>query len=146
VRILVLSSHCDEFTVYRAEKARVHGFVDKNTNTVESLKEAISKVVRGKTYFSESFLRIKAARHSNTASFDKVLTDRERSILALIGEPLSDAEVSVRLGISIDTAQKHRFNILRKLGLQTTPELIRYARIHGFTLSVQPDDSGALLP
>ena len=146
VRILVLSSHCDDYTVFRAEKARVQGFVDKNTNTVATLKEAISTVAQGKTYFSESFLRIKAARHNNTSSFDKLLTDRERSILSLIGEPLSDAEVGSRLGISIETAQKHRFNILRKLGLNTTHELMRYARVHGFTLTAQQGDSGALLP
>lgn len=146
VRVLVLSSHCDDYTVFRAEKAHVQGFVDKNTNTVATLKEAINTVAHGKTYFSESFLRIKAARHSDTSSFDKLLTDRERSILSLIGEPLSDAEVGTRLGISLETAQKHRFNILRKLGLRSTHELMRYARTHGFTLSARQGDSGALLP
>ncbi|MDB6170323.1 MAG: two component transcriptional regulator, LuxR family [Verrucomicrobia bacterium] len=146
VKILVLSSHCDDYTVFRAEKARVQGFVDKNTNTVASLKEAITTVAQGRTFFSETFLRIKAERHSNTASFDKLLTDRERGILILIGEPLNDMEVAARLGITIDTAQKHRFNILRKLGLQSTAELMRYARTHGFTLSASQDGSGALLP
>jgi two-component system response regulator NreC len=146
LRVLVLSSHCDEYTVYRAEKARVHGFVDKNTNTVAVLKEAITAVAAGKTYFSDTFQRIKEKRQRNSASFDKILTDRERGILSLLGEPLTDAEVATRLGISIETAQKHRFNILRKLGLHTTPELMRYARKHGFTLSAPQGGPGALLP
>jgi DNA-binding NarL/FixJ family response regulator len=146
VRVLVLSSHCDDFTVYRAEKARVHGFVDKNTNTIETLKTAVAAVAQGRTYFSESFLRIKDARFQNTRSFDKLLTDRESAILTMIGEPLSDAEIAARLEISTGTVEKHRFNILRKLGLQTTAELGRYAREHGFTLSAPPGDSGALLP
>ena len=145
-RILVLSSHCDDYTVFRAEKSRVQGFVDKNTNTVTSLKAAITAVGQGKTYFSEAFLRIKAARHSDAQSFDKLLTDRERAILSLIGEPLNDSEIATRLGIAIETAEKHRFNILRKLGLPTTTELARYAREHGFTLTARPGDSGALLP
>lgn len=146
VRILVLSSHCDDYTVFRAEKARVQGFVDKNTNTVLTLKDAITAVGAGKTYFSETFLRIKAARHNDTLSFDKVLTDRERLILTLIGEPLSNAEISERLGIARETVEKHRFNILRKLGLQSTPELTRYARAHGFTLAASRGGSDALLP
>lgn len=146
VRILVLSSHCDEYTVFRVEKSRVQGFVDKNTNTVLVLKTAITAVGSGKVYFSETFQRIKAARHSNPHSFDKLLTDRERAILALVGEPLSDREIAARLGIATGTVEKHRFNLLTKLGLQTTTELARYAREHGFTLVVPKDDGGALLP
>jgi two-component system response regulator NreC len=146
VRVLVLSSHCDEYTVFRVEKARVQGFVDKNTNTVAILKAAIAAVGQGRTYFSETFLRIKAARHTNPQSFDKLLTDRERAVLALIGEPQSDREIAVRLGISAETVEKHRFNLLGKLGLQTTTELARYAREHGFTLVVPRAGTDALLP
>ena len=146
VRILVLSSHCDDYTVFRVEKARVQGFVDKNTNTVSVLKAAITAVGAGKVYFSETFLRIKAARHGNPQSFDKLLTDRERAILALIGEPLGDREIAARLGIASGTVEKHRFNLLAKLGLQTSTELARYAREHGFTLVVPKDEGGALLP
>lgn len=146
VRILVLSSHCDEYTVFRVEKARVQGFVDKNTNTVSILKAAIAAAGQGKTFYSETFLRIKAARHDNPQSFDKLLTDRERSILSLIGEPQSDREIAVRLGISAETVEKHRFNLLGKLGLQTTTELARYAREHGFTLVVPRAGTDALLP
>ena len=146
VRILVLSSHCDDYTVFRVEQAHVHGFVDKNTNTVTTLKSAITAVGRGKTYFSETFQRLKAARLGDSQSFDKLLTDRERAVLALIGEPLSDREIAVRLGISNETVEKHRFNLLGKLGLKTTAELARYARDRGFTLSARRDDTGALLP
>lgn len=146
IRILVLSSHCDEYTVYRVEKSRVQGFVDKNTNTVAILKAAIAAVGQGRTYYSDTFLRIKAARHENPQSFDKLLTDRERAVLALIGEPQSDREIAVRLGISAETVEKHRFNLLGKLGLQTTTELARYAREHGFTLVVPRAGTDALLP
>ena len=146
VKILVLSSHCDEYTVFRVERARVQGFVDKNTNTVKVLKAAIGAVAQGKTFFSETFVRIKAARHVNPQSFDKLLTDRERAVLALIGEPQSDREIAARLGISAETVEKHRFNLLSKLALKSTTELARYAREHGFTLVVPRDGAGALLP
>ncbi len=146
VRILVLSSHCDAYTVFRVEQARVQGFVDKNTNTVAVLKTAITAAGQGKVFFSDTFLRMKAERHNNPQSFDKLLTDRERAVLSLIGEPQSDREIAVRLGISAETVEKHRFNLLGKLGLQSTTELARYAREHGFTLVVPRAGTDALLP
>ena len=146
VKILVLSSHCDEYTVFRSERARVQGFVDKNTNNVAMLKAAIGAIGQGRVWFSEAFLKAKAARHRDPLSFDKLLTERERSVLALLGLPLTDAEIAVELEISEETVEKHRFNILRKLNLETTTELVRYAREHGFTLTARRDDGGALLP
>jgi DNA-binding NarL/FixJ family response regulator len=146
MRILVLSSHCDEYTVYRAEHARVQGFVDKNTNTVEALKKAISTVADGRTSFSAAFLRSKAARREDPHSFEKLLSDRERTVLSLLGEPFSDDEIAARLSISHETVEKHRFNLLRKLSLRNTTELVRYAREHGFTLSAPRSGDGATLP
>ena len=146
VKVLVLSSHCDEYTVFRAERARLQGFVDKNTNTVETLKQAISTVEQGRVWFSETFQKMKAARHRDPHSFDKLLTDRERDILALLGAPLPDAQIAKRLGISAETVEKHRFNILRKLELGSLADLVRYAREHGFTLSTSIGGDGSLLP
>jgi DNA-binding NarL/FixJ family response regulator len=145
VKILILSSHCDEFTVYRSERAHVQGFVDKNTNSVAMLQAAISAVAQGKVWFSDAFLKAKAARLRDPRSFDKILTQRERDVLALVGMPMSDAEISAELKIAIETVEKHRFNILRKLDLHSTTELVRYARDHGFTLTAR-DERGTLLP
>lgn len=146
IRVLLLSSHCDEYTVYRAGQAKVQGFVDKNTNTVAVLKEAIGAVAKGRVYFSETFKKMKAERHKDPRSFDKLLTARERAILPLLGEPLDDVEIASRLGVTIGTAEKHRFNIRKKLGLQSTAELTRYAREHGFTLHTSQGGDGATLP
>lgn len=146
IRILVLSSHCDEYSVFRSEKARVQGFVDKNTSAVAALKSAIAAVSDGGVYFSETFKRLKTKRHENPKSFDKLLTDRERAVLALVGEPLTDSEIARVLKISEATVEKHRFNLRHKLGLPTTPELIRYARDHGFTLMAPRGGDDPLLP
>ena len=146
IRVLVLSSHCDEYTVYQAERVRVQGFVDKNTNSVAALKTAIAELAEGRVWYSPAFQRIKAARLRDQHSFDKLLTHRERAILALIGQPLTDAEIGERLHIAVPTVEKHRHNILNKLDLESRAELIRYAREHGFTLTAPPAGDGALLP
>lgn len=138
VRIVILSSHCDAYTVYRAERARVQGFVDKTGSTTEALAHALRLVLDGRVWFSEAFLTAKAARHADAAAFDKVLSEREREVLGLLGQPMRDDEVAMRLGLSPQTVEKHRFNILGKLGLPTTTDLVRYAQAHGFTLITPP--------
>ncbi len=145
VLVLVLSSHCDDYTVFRADRANIQGFVDKNTNSVAALKEAISAVASGRSVFSEPFKKIRAKRHSDPQAFDKVLGNRERTVLALVGLSLRDNEIAEKLGISEQTVSTHRLNIIRKLGLSNTTELVRYAREHGFTLAA-PQGDGAMLP
>ena len=145
-RVLVLSSHCDNYTVFRIERARVQGFVDKNTNTVSALKSAIATVEAGKVWYSETFLRVKRARLHDPNSFDKLLTPRERDVLVLVGAALSDAKIAERLNIAAETVEKHRFNVLKKLGVESTGDLVRYAREHGFTLSEEVERGGSLRP
>ena len=55
------------------------------------------------------------------------LTRREQQLLALIGEALSSTEIAHRLGISVATVRKHRENLMRKLDLHNTAELVLYA-------------------
>ncbi len=133
--VLVVSSHCDDYTVYRAEQLRVRGFVDKNSNSLQALRAAIRALGVGQSWFSETYTRAKAARHRDPRAFDKLLTRREQDVLALLCVPLTDPEIALRLGVSVETAAKHRFNLMRKLSADTTTALIRYAREHGFGLS-----------
>lgn len=145
VMVLVLSSHCDDYTVFRVDRAGIQGFVDKNSNSVAALKHAIGLVSQGKSSFSEAFRRIRNQRHLDPNAFDKVLGNREQEILGLVGKSLRDGEIAQKLGISEQTVATHRLNIIRKLGLANTTELVRYAREHGFTLSAREGD-GVMLP
>ena len=146
LKVLVLSSHCDEYTVFRAERARVQGFVDKNTNTVATLKQAITTVEDGRVWYSDAFKKTKAARHEDPKSFDKLLGDRERDVLVQIGALVALPEIARRLGLSCDTVEKHRSNLLKKLNLASTADLARYARERGFNLSSSSAPGGSLLP
>jgi DNA-binding NarL/FixJ family response regulator len=133
LRVLVVSSHCDDYTLFRVEKSGVQGFVDKNSNTVETLREALLAIETGRIYFSSAFQAAKNARRADPASFSKVLSDRELAVLSLIGQGLSDSEIGERLGVSYRTAQTHRSWILRKLEIKGTPKLIAFAIENGFT-------------
>jgi len=130
-RVLGISARCDDFTVSRVERQQFCGFVDKCTATLEELYTALGAVTRGGSYFSGRFQEIQSRLRTDPNAFDKILTEREQSVLELIAGLLSDREIGERLGISEQTSQKHRFNILHKLRLESRTALLRYAESHG---------------
>lgn len=133
VKVIALSSHIDEFTLHRALSSRVHGILDKNEQPVRILREAIAAVLDGQQYVSSLVQRLKASVRANPAAFDKILSDREQGVLRLIGEGLTNDQIATRLKISASTAKNHRLNIMAKLDMHSTPQLIRYAIEKGFT-------------
>jgi len=132
-KVIVLTSHADEFTVHRAIHANVHGFVDKTDQPMEVFQEAIITVMNGQQYFSSVAQRLKAALQADPEAFSKLLTDREQELLRLFGDGLTNEEIAKQLGLISGTVKSHRRNIMAKLNLHTTPELIRYAVDKGFS-------------
>lgn len=132
-RILILSSHRDDYTLFRVEQANVHGFVDKNSNTKGVLADALRAVEAGHLYYSSAFQAMRVARRKNPMAFNKMLTEWERHLLALIGLGWSDEEIAAYVNLSSRTIQTHRSNLLQKLNISGTPKLIRFAIENGFT-------------
>lgn len=132
-KVIALTSHADEVSLHRALKANVHGFVDKNEQPLAVLKEAIHTVMRGQRYFSSVAQRLRTAMHRDPAEFSKILSEHEQRLLALFGEGLSNDEIGRRLGLASGTVRNHRSQIMSKLGIHGTPELMRYAIEKGFT-------------
>ncbi|MFT3829433.1 MAG: response regulator transcription factor [Opitutaceae bacterium] len=132
LRVLVLSSHTEPFALSRLRSAEIHGFVDKNEQTPETLCAALREVVAGHRYFSATVDRGHAALRADPRAFDKLLSDREQELLRLFGQGLSNDEVAARHGLTPVTARNHRRNIMGKLGIHSTPELIQYAIENGF--------------
>lgn len=133
LRILVLSSHCDDYTLFRVERAGVHGFVDKNANPLDEIGRALQALAEGKCYYSSFYHAARLARRADPNSFTKILSDRERVVLSLIGQGLNDDEIGQRLEITPRTSATHRSNILRKLNIGSSTKLIAFAHEHGFT-------------
>jgi two-component system response regulator NreC len=132
-KVIALSSHIDEFTLHRALSSRVHGILDKNEQPVRVLREAIDAVLAGKQYISSYVQRLRASVRADPVAFDKILSDREQEALRLIGEGLTNEQIGRQLGISTSTAKRHRLNIMARLNIHSTPQLIRYAIEKGFT-------------
>ena len=146
MKVIILSSRCDRFTIHAVEQARVQGFVDKNTNSVGVLRAAITAVAEGRTWFSEEYRRARAVRVADRESFDKILSEHERQVLAALGAPLTTPEAAAFLGLTPDAVEKQRSRLMRKLRVNSMAELVRYAQDNGFTERSSQGEGGRLLP
>jgi DNA-binding NarL/FixJ family response regulator len=132
-KVIALTSHADEFTLYRAIKARVHGFIDKNEQPLKVLHEVIATVMEGRSYFSASAQRLRRSMRDDPVDFSKLLSEREQQLLAHFGAGQTDDELAMLLNLSARTVKNHRLRIMNKLGIHGTPQLMRYALEKGFT-------------
>lgn len=132
-RVIMLSMHADEPYVLDALRYGALGYVLKDAATSD-LIAAIRAALAGRRYLSapltERALDAYARRAQEAARpLDRyeLLTAREREVLQLAAQGMSNAAIGERLVISPRTAETHRANLLRKLGLQTQTDLVRYA-------------------
>jgi DNA-binding NarL/FixJ family response regulator len=128
----ILSMHSDESYVIRALKAGARAFLLKEAADTD-LIVAIRAVAAGKSFLSPAIKRLMAEDHMLRLqekeiedSFD-LLTGREREVLQLAAEGKSNKEIAAALGLSPYTAETHRGNMMQKLNLHTTPEMVLYA-------------------
>ncbi len=134
IKILMLSMYTSEDFIFNALKSGIHGYLPKNT-TQKELLEAINSVYNGQEYFSkcisDTILRsyVNSAKHGNTSSNNKLesLTAREREILQQVVEGNNNSNISEQLNISIRTVETHKTNIMRKLNLNSTVDLVKFA-------------------
>ena len=129
--ILVFSGLTDSTTVNRILKAGVAGYIEKNASLTD-LRKAIEQVAGGRTFFGAKIMEAMQEIMMNGGVDDSVesLTPREREIVQLIAESYSNKEIASKLFISARTANTHRTNIMRKLGIHDVAGLTRYAIKH----------------
>lgn len=131
VKVLVLTMHNKKEYCHMCLSAGADGYLLKE-DTPSELFVAIDAIIRGATYISPSLRRdlmedfVLMARGKLKSPVDP-LSHREREVLRLIGEGKSSREVGKLLFISSRTVEHHRSNIMKKLRLRTTAELVRYA-------------------
>ena len=131
-KVAILSMHSDESYVRRALKAGALAYLLKDS-AQDDIVSAIRSVALGKSFFSprvRTILQDDYMREMLNAGVEdsyELLTARERELLQLIGEGLSNKEMATRLELSLYTIETHRRHILEKLCLHSTADLILYA-------------------
>jgi two-component system response regulator NreC len=131
-RVVILSMHSDESYIIRALAAGARAYLLKDA-TDEDLLPALRAVAAGKPFFSpavtsvlvEDYVRTLQKR-GLTDSYD-LLTDREKEVLHLLAEGKSNKEVATLLDVGLSTVETHRANLMQKLNLHGTAEIVLYA-------------------
>jgi DNA-binding NarL/FixJ family response regulator len=130
-RVLILSVYTDEAYAAEALRNGAAGYVLKGTHATEVL-EAVRTVAAGGRYLSPPLSEkgidayIQRTRAVPPEPYE-TLTTREREVLHLLAEGHPNAAIAARLFVSVRTVETHRANLMRKLGLRTQTDLIRYA-------------------
>ena len=133
-KIIFLTMHPDVALAKEALSAGGSGYLLKHSPASE-IVTAIRQVLEGRNYLSplvtKDVLNSLMDKEGGHEELPSALSDREREVLQLVAEGHTHKAVAQTLGISVRTAQYHRYNIMEKLGLRTAPKLTQYAIKHG---------------
>ncbi|MEM9227954.1 MAG: response regulator transcription factor, partial [Verrucomicrobiota bacterium] len=118
--------------VKKVLEAGIEGFIEKDAN-LDELEIAIEKIVAGQSYFGPRIVDIMREIMVNPNQGDSLeeLTPRERQVLQLIAESCTSKEIAVKLDISVKTADTHRANLMKELGVHDVAGLTRQALAFG---------------
>ena len=137
VRVLMLSMYDSEQFLYESLRAGASGYVLKS-DADQDIVEACRRTMRGQSFLYPSavatLVRDFVERGRPEEQFD-ILTPRELQVLKLIAEAYTSKQIAQELVISVKTVERHRQNILDKLGMSDRVELTRYAIRRGL---IQP--------
>ena len=133
IKVLILSMHGNTDQVLRILQSGARGYVLKDAPP-EELVRAIETVHRGQAYFSADVARValnQFVRGHTDASGARHLTNREREVLILIADGLSNKEIAAQLGVGVRTVETHRERIMRKLDIHNVAGLTKFAIARG---------------
>ncbi|HVU16815.1 MAG TPA: response regulator transcription factor [Candidatus Didemnitutus sp.] len=129
-RVVVLSMHNDEPYVIEALRAGAAAYLLKGSES-EEIGQALKEVLSGRRYLSAPLsdwaINNLASKPPEAGDALATLSPREREVLQLAAEGFGNAEIAEKLFISPRTAETHRTNLMRKLGLQSQTDLVRFA-------------------
>jgi DNA-binding NarL/FixJ family response regulator len=134
IRVMILSMHDNEDYINNSLAAGASGYLLKDTDKSEFL-EAIEKISGGETYCGKNVSQIliksivdsRLKRQHEKPRPETLLSKREMQILGLIAKGLSNKEIATHLFISTRTVDAHRYNIMQKVNVRNTAELIMFA-------------------
>jgi DNA-binding NarL/FixJ family response regulator len=137
-QVLIFTMHHDESLVHEVLDAGARGYLLK-TDAEPHIVTAVETLLRRQPYFSaqvsetvlEGFLRRGREAVDGTAA--PRLTPREREVMQLLAEGHRNKQIAQDLGISVKTVETHRTTLMRKIGVKSIVDLVRYAVRNRFT-------------
>lgn len=127
IRVIVLSAHTGSAYVVEALHCGAAGYLPKRAAT-EELVLALRVVAEGKTYLSPSVSRPMIDGYLEQAAGRAPLTARQLQVLRHVAEGRSSREIAERLKVSVRTVEAHRAEVMARLGVNNTRDLVHEAR------------------
>jgi two-component system, NarL family, response regulator NreC len=132
IGVILVSMHSDDTYLSRALNAGAKGYLVKETADAD-LGRAIEAAAQGKPFFSPAISKIlvedymrRLQQQGLTDSYD-LLTEREKETLQLVAEGRTNKEIARILDVGVSTIETHRANVLEKLGLHSSVDIVLYA-------------------
>jgi len=136
-RILVLTAHVESYPVVKLKRGGVMGALDKAETSGAELERALNVIGQWRTYYSDRVERSFRNLVRESTAFYKTLSPREEQMVKYFGQGRSNEGIAQMLGLSVATVQGHRRNVMGKIGVRSTPELIIWAIQNGFVRGPQ---------
>lgn len=127
--VVMLTAYEDSEHLEKALRAGADGYLSKEIG-FRDLINSIINVTKGERVFSQSIVKILNNKYKPGRSDDEesiTITKREQEILNLVASGKKNSEIAEELNISVRTVESHRYNLMHKLEIKNTAELIRYA-------------------
>jgi Response regulator containing a CheY-like receiver domain and an HTH DNA-binding domain len=134
IKILVLSAENTEDVVQKLVEIGIDGFVSKRQCTTETLSQAVQSIMSGVNFFGKDIsvlIKNIYVAKKKTTCVSTEFTERECEIITLSHKGLQCKAIADLLGISPRTVDTHKNNIFKKLGINSTYEMIQYAVKNG---------------
>jgi DNA-binding NarL/FixJ family response regulator len=130
-KVIILSMHASSEHVFHAFTAGAAGYLLKESASTQ-LVAALRAVYAGRRYLSPGISLPEHLPSTGRAPLES-LSDRERQVLQLVVEGKSSAEVAGVLHLSPKSVETYRSRLMRKLGIEDIPALVKFAILHGIT-------------
>jgi len=132
IAVLILSVHADEGYLLRTLTAGAKGYLLKES-AEDDILQAVRTVAEGRPFFSPAVAAtlledyVRQLKQRGLQDSYELLTSREREILQMLAEGKTNKDIATVLNLSAYTVETHRANLMQKLGLHNTAELVLYA-------------------
>jgi len=122
IPILIVSSHNKVVAIKNCQEIGVNGYILKNDE--DFLIPAAEELLKGKEFYSPSVKKLL----NGLVAQNLIISDREKEVIRFMCEGVSNQYIADKLGVSVETIKSHKRNVKSKLGLETTPDIIKFAK------------------
>lgn len=134
IKILAISSEVSETLTELLLNVKIDGFISKRMSNINVLAEAIRTVKDGLEYFGSDISRIISKiyfQNKKTKDVTSEFTEQEKKIIQLCHQRLSCKQIAKQLDVSYRTVEVHKDRIFKKIGINSTKEMIKFALENG---------------